>query len=297
MTAPTLGSTSIALTAAPVTSWRFAPGEAIVTGRRALALLGGGDRHEAWVAWDDRLHATVVAKLLRPNVVDDAAARAALAREADALATLVHPDLVRSFGAVLDGPRPHLVLELLDGPRLSTLVRRFGPLSAEQLVLLGRRLASVLACVHDAGWVHLDVKPRNIVMTSTPRLIDLSVARPAAAARGRTGVGTTAYMAPEACDPALAERLGPPADVWSLGATLHEAVTGRQAFAAAPGGPSYPQLHREAPPLPPSVPAVVADVIRRCLAPDPGARPLAEAIDAELEPLADWAIRSARRLR
>jgi len=278
-------------------SWRFGPGAPISGGRHALKLLGGGDRFEAWVAWDDRLHAPVVAKLLRPHLVEDHAARTALQREARALETLAHPDLVRSFGAVLDGPMPHLVLELLDGPRLSTLVRRFGPLSPEQLVLLGRRLASVMAYLEGAGWVHLDVKPRNIVMTSSPRLIDLSVARPTPDARGRSGIGTSAYMAPEACDPARASLLGPAADIWSLGATLHEAVTGRQAFAAEPGHTRFPQLARRAPQLPARVPPVLAEVIARCLDPDPSARPTAADIDVALEPLADWAVRSARRLR
>ena len=115
---------------------------------------------------------------------------------------------------------------------------------------LGRRLASALAYLAAEGWVHLDVKPRNIVMTATPRLIDLSVARPVELARGRSGVGTNAYMAPEQCDPALADLVGPPSDVWGLGVTLHEAVTGSPAFPREDGMGRHPQLRRAADPLP-----------------------------------------------
>jgi serine/threonine protein kinase len=281
----------------PATSWRFTAGDEIAPGRHALKLLGGGDRYEAYVAWDDRLHLTVVAKLLRPHLIGDPNAGAAIAAEAEALETIQHPVLVRSFGAVLDGARPHLVLEFLDGPRLSTLIRRFGPLAAEQLVPLARRLCSALAFLAGEGWVHLDVKPRNIVMTSSPRLIDLSVTRRVEAARrSNRPIGTDAYMAPEQCDPARFAEIGPAADVWGLGATLFEAVAGRQAFPAAPG-PRFPQLRTAAPSLPDKVPPGLAMAIGACLADDPAARPTAVELDELMEPLAEWSARAVRRLR
>lgn len=283
--------------ARPVTTSRLAPGDPLWPGRRILRLLGGGERYEAYVAWDDRLHAPVVAKVLRPRLADDAAARAALAREADALSSLSHPDLVRCFGAVLDGPRPHLVLEFLDGPRLSTLVRRYGPLSPEQSVPLALRLASVLAYFETEGWVHLDVKPRNIVMTATPRLIDLSVARPVSDARGRTGIGTEAYMAPEQSDPARADEIGPPSDIWGLGVTVYEAISGGQAFPRERGGRRGSRMSRRPAALPDRLPSPLADIIAACLADRPEARPTGAELYDRLEPLVDWAARSGRRLR
>jgi serine/threonine protein kinase len=189
------------------------------------------------------------------------------------------------------------MLEFLDGPRLSTLVRRFGPLSPEQSVLFGRRLSSVFAYLERAGWVHLDVKPRNIIMTATPRLIDLSVARTAIDARGRTGIGTDAYMAPEQCDPTRADEIGPASDIWGLGATLYEAVTGTQAFPRRAGGPRHPQLTATPVPLPDRVPIPLADAIFQCLSDRPEDRPRAAGLHDLLEPLADWADRSTRRLR
>lgn len=277
--------------------WRLSPGDPIAPGRHALELLGGGHRYEAYVSWDERLHSTVVAKMLRPHLVDDERSRAMLAAEADALRALQHPVLVRSFGVVLEGARPHLVLEHLEGPRLSTLVRRFGPLAPEQLVPLASRLASVLAYLAAEGWVHLDVKPRNIVMTSTPRLIDLSVARPVAAAR-RNGqfVGTDAYMAPEQADPARFAEIGPASDVWGLGATLYEALTGRPAFAPDEHD-RFPQLRTAPAPILPKAPPALAAAIRACLQDDPAARPSAAELMDLLEPLADWSARAVRRLR
>lgn len=279
------------------TAWRFEPGDEIAPGRSALRLLGGGDRYEAYVAWDDRLHLPVVAKVLRRHLVADPNARAAIAAEAEALEALQHPVLVRSFGAVLTGDRPHLVLEFLDGPRLSTLIRKYGPLAAEQLVPLARRLCSALAFLAGEGWVHLDVKPRNIVMTSSPRLIDLSVTRRVDAARRiAVPVGTDAYMAPEQCDPARFSLIGPPADIWGLGATLFEALAGRQAF-PHDGGARFPQLRTPPPSLPEKAPPALATAVLACLADDPAARPTAEQLDEILEPLGDWSARAMRRLR
>ena len=87
--------------------------------------------------------------------------------------------------------------------------------------------------------MHLDVKPRNVVMGGSPRLIDLSVAmRLDQVADIRRPVGTDAYMAPEQCDPERFATIGPPADVWGLGATIHETLTGAQPSRAPPASAS-----------------------------------------------------------
>jgi serine/threonine protein kinase len=277
--------------------WALEAGQEIVPGRYALALLGGGNRYEAYLAWDERLFTTAVAKLLRPHLIGDPKALEGLAREARALTELQHPVLVRSFDAVLDGARPHLLLEHLDGPRLSTLLRKYGPLSAEQLVLLARQLCSALHYVAGAGWLHLDVKPRNIIVTASPRLIDLSVARPLEQARAVTSyVGTEAYMAPEQCDPERFAEIGPWSDVWGLGATLYEALTGRPAFPRSSDGERFPQLTAELPEIPAKAPPVLASALEAALQPDPGDRPTAGELYESLESLAGWSHRRARKL-
>jgi serine/threonine protein kinase len=138
------------------------------------------------------------------------------------------------------------------------------------------------------------VKPDNVVMGTPPRLIDLSVARTLARARRLAGpTGTDAYMAPEQCRARRdGDPVGPAADVWGLGATLHHAVAGAQPFprpASARRSPDrevrFPQLVRAPEPLPRRTPLALADIIGACLAPRPADRPAAAEVAAALEPL------------
>ena len=258
--------------------WEFREEDEIVPGLTALQLLGGGLRYEAYLAWHERLRALVVAKVVRPDLVEDRATLAGLQREIELLERLNHPIVVRSFGGEAGGSRPHVVLEHLEGPRLSSLQRKHGPLLLEQLVALAIEISSALHYLAAEGLVHLDVKPSNIIMGGPPRLIDLSIARTFEQCTAlRSPVGTDAYMAPEqAVVPS--EQLGPPADVWGLGATLHACVTGKRPFrkgvrdATAPEE-RFPQLIEEPSELPAHVPAALADSIMACLTPDPAARP------------------------
>jgi eukaryotic-like serine/threonine-protein kinase len=269
-----------------VDSWGFAEGDEIGAGRETVRLLGGGHRYEAWLAWDEHLRTLVVAKLLRPDQADDPAARRGLEGEARMLARLAHPLLVRSFGAELAGARPQLVLEFVEGPRLSTLIRRYG-LILEQVLPLALNLCSVLHYLAQERVVHLDVKPRNIIMAGSPRLIDLSVARrldELGALRGP--VGTDAYMAPEQCDPELRGAIGPASDVWGLGVTVHEAFTGELPYPRPSGELAHPQLTHE-PTIADGVPLVLRGLLLSCLEPRPTDRPTAADLGDELEPLVD----------
>jgi serine/threonine protein kinase len=265
------------------TGWAFAEGDDIVPGRQAVRLLGGGNRYEAWLAWDERLRALVVAKLIRPDQAADQSARRTLAREAAMLERLAHPLLVRSFGSDANGPRPHLVLEFVEGPRLSTLIRRFG-LVLEQVVPLALNLCSALHYMAEEGVVHLDVKPRNIMMAGSPRLIDLSIARPLGELQSLTGpAGTDAYMAPEQADPARRAEIGPPSDVWGLGVTVHEAFSGMLPFPRPSEARRYPQL-THAPRMGDGVPPKLEPLLLSCLEKRPADRPTAAELGDALEP-------------
>jgi eukaryotic-like serine/threonine-protein kinase len=281
-------------------SWAFEPGTDVGHGRTVVRLLGGGERFEAWLGWDDHLAAPVVIKLLRPDHVDAPRARAAIAREARTLQALAHPGVVRCFGTDLEGPRPYLVLEFLDAPRLSSLVRRYGPLAPEQLVPLALEIGSALSYLHNERLVHLDVKPQNLIMGAPPRLIDLSICRSLddVAALSRP-LGTDAYMAPEQCLVELLPGIGPWTDVWGLGVTLYESANGFRPFRRREGDERHPQLDEDPRPSHPRVPPVLRDAIAACLRRDPAERPalaaLMDAIEA-LEPEArDAALRRIRR--
>ena len=278
-------------------SWRFNEGDEIAPGLVALDRLGGGTLFETYLAWDDRLFFIVVAKLIRPDRVGEDSAAKRLQKEAETLARLSHPVVVRSFGAVLDGPHPHLVLEHTEGPTLRSLVRRYGPLPMEQILPLALNLCSALHYMTTQDMVHLDVKPGNIIMGAPPVLIDLSLARSLTeATRITTPIGTEPYMAPEQCEPGARGEIGPPADVWGVGATLHEAITGRRPFPTGrqgieDAGGSFPQLVNEPGPLPPDTPSVVAETVLRCLQKDPADRPTAADLGIGLQPI----VASARR--
>ena len=269
-----------------MSTWDFAEGDGIGPGRHAVRPLGGGHRYEAWLAWDERLRALVVAKLLRPDQAEDPVARRVLAQEAAMLERLAHPLLVRSFGAEPDGRHPHLVLEFVDGPRLSTLIRRYG-LILEQAVPLALNLCSVLHYLAAEGVVHLDVKPRNIIMAGSPRLIDLSVAREVERLGSiRRPVGTDAYMAPEQCDPCRYGEIGPPSDVWGLGVTVHEAFTGELPYPRPSGELAHPQLSH-APRAARGVPPAIEELLMSCLEGCPRDRPTAAELGDALEPFVD----------
>lgn len=279
----------MAVDVANATHWSLVEGDPIAPGLDAVKALGGGKVFQAYLAWDVRRHTLVVAKLLRPHLVEDETAITALRREAAALERLSHPVLPRLFDAQLEGERPLIVLELLDGPRLSTVIRRYR-LSIEQVLPLALQLASVLHYLSEEGWVHLDVKPSNVILSSPPRLIDLSIARTVADARRLASpAGTHRYMAPEQCERASFALIGPATDMWGLGVTLYEALARRRPFPDAPEGAGgrhrYPQLDRDPAPLSEGVPPALAELVLRCLRRDPQERPTAAELAAVIEPI------------
>jgi serine/threonine protein kinase len=273
-------------------TWDLADGEELAPGRFAIRRLGVSNVHEVYVAWDEGLLGLVAAKVLRRDRLDDSEASKALAHEAALLGSLQHPSLPRCFDACLDVERPHLALELIEGPRVSTVIRRQRNLAVEQVIPLALQICSVLHYIAGQGLVHLDIKPKNVIMAPPPRVIDLSIARTIADARRTHGpIGTDPYMAPEQCGDGGAERIGPPTDIWGLGVTLYESLVGRRPFPA--GEPDegldrrFPQLRMEPDALPTDVPAMLVSVIDGALQRRPEDRPTAAEIVDMLDPLSE----------
>ena len=272
-------------------SWGFQVGDEIVPGREALESLGGGRRYEAYLAWDAQLLTTVVVKILRPDRVGDEKALKKLTGERNLLSSLAHPIIVRCFDAVLGGPRPHLVLEHIEGVRLSSHIKR-GDLLPTHIARIGLRLASALHYLAANQIVHLDVKPGNIVVGANPRLIDFSIARTVDEAKHiRKPIGTDLYMAPEQCVPQEVE-ISAPADIWGLGATMYEALASRVPFPRKNGfeksdvNARFPQLRSTLAELPSTVDQSFAKAVTSCLEKDQLKRPTAAELAMALEPLA-----------
>lgn len=274
--------------------WGLDEGAEIAPGRTIVELLGGGPRYEVYLVWDERLDAHAVAKILRPDRVDDDSAVAKLRREAELLERLGHPILVRGFDAAVGGPFPHVLLEYLDGPNLREVVKEIGPLAPEEVATVGDQVAAALVYLSAEGLVHLDVKPSNVVLGEPTRLIDLGAARSLVHAAGlRMPHGTDHYMAPELCEAGSGSRpIGASADVWGLGATLYYAATGEVPFprpvaARASHDPTvrFPQLVVRPSPMPDYVPRPLEAVILRMLASEPSERPSAGEIAESLRAL------------
>jgi eukaryotic-like serine/threonine-protein kinase len=271
-------------------SWEFEQGAEISPGRLVLKTVGGGNRYEVCLVWDEALFSLGIAKLVRPDQAEDEKALRDLEREVDALSSLAHPTLVRCFDAELEGPHPHVLIEHLEGPSLRRLIRRDGAIALEQLIPLAAHVAGALQYMANSGYVHLDVKPDNIIMGVPPRLIDLSIARTTEhAARTSGPLGTDPYMAPEQCLEEPGEPgIGPATDAWGLGTTLFHAVSGKKPFppGSGEGGVErFPQLSEPPGALPTQLPEPLRSLILELLEPDPTARPSCGEVVGRIEPL------------
>ena len=258
-------------------------GAVLAPGYQVVEHLRRGSRLDVYDVWSEERDCRCVAKALRPDRLHDDRARRALRHEGRLLTSLAHPHIVRAFETV---PRPHpvVVLETLTGYTLSQMIRASARrLALADVVWLGVHLCSAMHYLHARGYLHLDLKPSNVISENgKTRVLDLSVARPPG--RGRKGVGTRVYMAPEQ---ARGDVLSEKTDVWGIGAVLFEAATGRRPFSGNGGGPRYPQLERRADPIRMHrrVPAAFAAAVDGCLEPEPSRRPALDELPDVLDSL------------
>ena len=263
-------------------TWGLAGGDAIAPGLTAVKGVGGGTVYEAWLAFDERLYAPVVAKVVRPGQVG-ASAREGLEREVEMLRRLNHPGIARLFAYDDEGERPYLVLENIDGPSLSALISKHGYVPLHQLLPLGLELSSALHYLRQEGVCHLDLKPSNVIMGAPAKLIDFSIAMDVKDATDLDEpLGSDEYMAPEQCVPGELGAVGHASDMWAFGATMFRAAAGYRAYDREP---RWLQLTEEPYPLPDFVPGALQDLIHACLSTDPANRPLPEEAAQALEPM------------
>jgi len=233
----------------------------------------------------------VAVKVIRSELADDPSFRARFNHEVAAAQKVNGPYTALLIAADPDGPVPWLATAYVVGPSLAEAVTDHGPLPPDSVLALAARLAEGLGTIHAAGVVHRDLKPSNVLLAQDgPRVIDFGISRAAeASALTSTGlvVGSPGFMSPEQAE---GREVGPPSDVFSLGAVLTFAATGEGPF----GTGSTPALIYRIVHGQPNIghlPIPIRSVVERCLAKEPQRRPSTATLLAELgaTPLvADW---------
>ena len=254
---------------------------------RIEAELARGGMANVYRARDLRLDREVAVKVLAARYAGDPAFTARFLDEARAAASLSHPSLVHVYDSGSDGSSHYIVMELLDRHRtLRDRLAAEGPLPPAEVLGIGRELLGGLRVVHDRGLVHCDVTPANVMLGPGPaKLIDFGIAsRPHDGNDDDTSVGSLRFMSPEQLH---GEALTPASDLFSLGAVLYDALTGRPPYAGeTPEEISAAQAAGSV--LPPStlvdgVPDRLDEAILQALRRDPDARfTSADAMEASL---------------
>ncbi|PWW22119.1 serine/threonine-protein kinase [Geodermatophilus normandii] len=257
------------------------PVRRVVGGRyELLGLLATGGMGQVWRGRDALLDRPVAVKLLRSEYTEDETVRSRFRTEARLAGRLLHRNIaaLHDYGeAVTDDGEvvAHLVMELVDGEPLSALLAREGRLPPDRVLDLVGQTAAALAAAHDAGVVHRDVKPGNVLVgdDGIVRITDFGIAWSAGSAPlTRTGqvVGTAHYLAPEQ---AAGGKAGPASDVYALGMVAYECLAGRRAFDGEhPVQIALRQIRDEPDPLPDDLPGPVRELVSRMLVKDPAGR-------------------------
>jgi Protein kinase domain len=243
---------------------------------RITGLLGRGGMGEVYKAEDLKLNQTVALKFLPEHFAEDLTAHERFFSEVRTARQVSHPNVCRVFDiGEVDGSQ-FLSMEFIDGDDLSSLLRRIGRLPPDKALEIARQLCSGLHAVHQAGILHRDFKPANVMIDGRgkARITDFGVAGLESELIEGSVAGTPAYMSPEQI---TGKELTTKSDIYSLGLVLYEIFTGKQAFA----GNTLNELlrqHKTAPPTTPSevikdIDPIVEQVILRCLEKDPRERP------------------------
>jgi serine/threonine protein kinase len=257
---------------------------------RVLRMLAEGGMGKVYEAEDFTLNRLVALKVIRPNLERSLpGATERFLREARAMASIKHDNLVTVYATGREADTVYLAMELLQGETLETRLDRSGALPWTEVVRIGREIALGLSAVHGRGLIHRDIKPANLWLeapTGRVKILDFGLVRTARGEDGLTQVGmivgTPAYLSPEQV---RAEEFDHRADLFSLGCVLYRMCTNRIPFPAdTPTGQLRAVSTDEAlaiADINPSVPTELADLIMQLLDKDPAGRPSTAADVAE----------------
>jgi TolB-like protein/tRNA A-37 threonylcarbamoyl transferase component Bud32 len=244
---------------------------------RVLEKIGAGGMGEVFRACDDRLGREVAIKTFPADRLGDEAARQRFHREARLLSRLNHPNIASVYDFESSSQLDFLVMELIPGCTLAARLRQ-GPLAEQEAISLALQMVDGLAAAHDCGVAHGDFKPANVIVTPDKRvkILDFGLASvirastpdslTADSALAPSLAGTLPYMAPEQL---LGAGVDARSDIYSLGVTLYEAVTGRRPFEESLAPALVDHILHEAPPPPgrlsPHLSPKLEEIILKCM--------------------------------
>jgi serine/threonine-protein kinase len=253
--------------------------ERLLNGRyQLIGPVGSGGMATVYKARDNVLGRTVAVKVLREQYVHDAQFVARFRREAQAAANLAHPNIVNVYDVGQDGDLHYIVMEFIAGDNLKALIKRSAPLSIDRAVSVAIQMLAGLEYAHRSGLIHRDVKPQNVVITAegSVKVTDFGIAKSVSdlgLTEAGTALGTAHYFSPEQ---AKGERVLPQSDIYAVGVTLYEMLTGHLPFESdSVMGLAFKHIS-EAPRPPrqlnPSVPARLEAIVLKALAKEPSER-------------------------
>jgi len=249
-----------------------------VFGRRyeLKSRLAIGGMGEVWEALDSVIKRSVAIKILKEEYLGDKAFRERFRAEARHAALVNHEGIASVYDFGEEDGSAYLVMELVPGEALSVILERERMLSAERILDIVAQTASALHAAHEAGLVHRDIKPGNLLITPDGRvkITDFGIARAAdqvpLTATGQV-MGTVQYLSPEQ---ASGKTASPSTDIYSLGVVAYEALAGRRPFTGeSQVAIAMSHIKNPPPPLPESIPLAVRNLVMSCLAKKPEQRP------------------------
>lgn len=257
---------------------RLVIGQLLGNRYRILELIGEGGMALVYKAECVLLQRTVAVKILRPQYSSDKEFVTRFRREAQAAASLSHPNVVNIYDVGQDGGVHYIVMELIEGDNLKSLIRKEAPLPVNRALHIALQICEALRHAHDHNIIHRDIKPHNILLTADGRVkvTDFGIAR-AISAGGftQTGVvmGSVQYFSPEQ---AKGQPVGPQSDLYALGCVLYEMLTGEVPFTGESPIAIALKHIQEKPvsvkKLRPGLPPGAVRVIEKALAKDPEER-------------------------
>ncbi len=238
--------------------------------------IGCGGMANVYMAKDEKLGRFVAVKVMKEEFNSDESFVRKFETEAQAVARLLHPNIISVYDVGVEDDIHYIVMELGEGITLKQYIKQKGQLSAKETVEFGIQIAQAMRCAHTNGIIHRDIKPQNILVSAlgTVKVTDFGIAKAANSnTMTATAIGSVHYLSPEQARGGFSDCRS---DIYAFGITLYEMITGKVPFDHE-NGVTIALMHLQDEVVPPSrlnhnMPKSLEKIILKCLAKSPGGR-------------------------